>query len=142
MIRWARNQLHKMTHAGASWLFSILPRTNFDYAREVGTGHGSSVIMAPVKFIQRVFPEAPLRMRHDGQIIKDHPFIRLLEKPNPFYSGNSLWRAILASWFLQGNAYLLKVWNGFEPVELWWIPPWMIKPVGPRDGSVFISHYE
>ena len=142
MIRWAKNQLQKMTHAGATWLFSILPRTNFDYAREVGTGHGSSVLMAPIKFVQRVFTEAPLRMRRNDKIIKSHPFISLLGRPNEFYSGDALWRAIIGSWFLQGNAYLLKVWNAFEPVELWWIPPWMIEPVGPRDGSEFISGYK
>ncbi|MDA2936824.1 phage portal protein [Acidobacteria bacterium AH-259-A15] len=146
MISWVKNQLRKMTHPLRSWLFQLLPRTRFDYAREVGTGHGSSVVMAPIKFIQRVFPEAPLRMRRkvgeQDQIFNDHDLIKLLRRPNDFYSGNSLWRAIIASWFLQGNAYLIKIRNAFQPVELWWIPPWLIGPAWPKDGSTFISHYE
>ena len=146
MRRWFRKQLDRMIHGAAGWMFSRLPRTRFNYRREVGRGDGSSVVMAPLKFIQRVFPEAPLRIRHGAELdslIADHTMIRLIRKPNPFYSGNALWRATIACWVLDGNAYWVKVRDGFHGVaELWWVPPWLIEPKWPGDGAEFISHYE
>lgn len=149
MIKWFQKQLTRMVHSGQNFLFSLLPRTRYDYRREVGDGYGSSVIMAPVKFIQRVFPEAPLGVKtvkvKDGteEIVPRHPMIVRIDRPNDFYSGNALWRATIASWILNGNAYWLKVRNSLqEVVQLWWIPHWLISPKWPQDGSVFISHYE
>ena len=146
MFTWLRQQLTSMVHARANWLFSLLPRTRFNYAREVGKGYGSSVVMAPVKFIQRVFPEAPLLVRRKSDandILEDHALVELIAKPNPFYSGNALWRATIACWILDGNAYWIKIRNAIDGVvELWWIPPWMMTPRFPDDGSTFISHYE
>ena len=146
MREWFRKHFDRMAHASASWFFSLLPRTRFDYQREVGRGDGSSVVMAPVKFIQRVFPEAPLRVRRRSQtdkILEDHAMVRLIEKPNRFYSGNALWRATIAAYIADGNAFWLKIRNSFfSPVELWWVPPWLMTPKWPEDGSEFISHYE
>ena len=146
MLRWFRKQLDRMIHGGANWIFSLLPRTRFNYRREVGQGYGSSVVMAPLKFIQRVFPEAPLRVRRGADLdslLADHPMIRLIRKPNRFYSGNALWRATIACWVLNGNAYWVKVRDRMLGVaELWWVPPWLIEPKWPEDGSEFISHYE
>lgn len=51
----------QITHpAGPPSFVLTLPRTKINYAKDVGTGLGSSSIMAPVQWIQRAFPEAPL----------------------------------------------------------------------------------
>ncbi len=147
MLNWFRKALTRMVHSGQNWFFSLLPRTRYNYAREVGDGYGSSVLMAPVKFIQRVFPEAPLRIRRadaqNNETIDRHPMLDLLRRPTGFYSGNALWRATIAEWILNGNAYWVKVRNSlWEVVELWWVPHWLMTPAWPQDGSVFISHYE
>ena len=96
MFKWLKKQFNRMTHSLQNTFFSLQPRTRMDYGRAVGRGDGSSVVMAPVKFIQRVFPEAPLKLRkinqNDEEILDDHPFIQKIRKPNPFYSGNNLWR--------------------------------------------------
>ena len=96
MFKWLKKQFNLMTHSTQNTFFSLQPRTRMDYGRAVGRGDGSSVVMAPVKFIQRVFPEAPLKLRkinqNDEEILDDHPFIQKIRKPNPFYSGNNLWR--------------------------------------------------
>ena len=146
---WLKKQLGAMKHPGTSGIFGLLPRTNFDYRKEVGRGFGSSVVMAPVKFVQRVFPEAPLMVRRrnatnpNEEIIDPHPMTELVRRPNPFYSGNALWRSTVGSWILDGNAYWIKRFDNFGmPRELWWTPPWMMVPKWPEDGSQFISHYE
>ena len=132
---------------GASWLFSDAPRTRVDYRREVGSGYGSSVLMAPVHWVARTFPEAPLQVEQETpegfEKVLGHELSQLLRQPNPFYSGTTLWMATLSSWILSGNAYWIKVRNAQrKPIELWYVPHWMIAPKWPEDGSVFISHYE
>ena len=129
------------------WLFSDAPRTRVDYRREVGSGYGSSVLMAPVNWVARTFPEAPLVVEQETpegfEKVLGHDLTALLRQPNPFYSGTTLWMATLSSWILSGNAYWIKVRNAQrKPIELWYVPHWMIGPKWPEDGSVFISHYE
>ena len=132
---------------GSSWPFSDAPRTRVDYRREVGSGYGSSVLMAPVHWVARTFPEAPLQVEQETpegfEKVLGHDLTALLRQPNPFYSGTTLWMATLSSWILSGNAYWIKVRNAQrKPIELWYVPHWMIGPKWPEDGSVFISHYE
>jgi HK97 family phage portal protein len=53
-----------------------------------------------------------------------------------------LWAATILSWYIAGNAYWIKVKNRIgRPVELWWVPWWMIEPKSPDDGGEFLSHY-
>ena len=139
-------KLTKMVFARAtSWGF-FLPRTRIDYAAEVGDGMGSSTVMAPLLWAARTFPEAPpalWRQRDDGQedLVRDHPVLRLLQRPNPFFTGPLLWIATITEWLAHGEAYWLKMRNGTGTVsELWWSPHWMIEPKG--DDDAFITHYE
>lgn len=124
-----------------------LPRTLYDYGRDVRHGFDSNVIMAPVMWIMRNFTEAQaVVQRRDGQVwvnVEDHRLTELLQQPNPFYDGDALWKAITLSYLLSGNAYWRKVRNRFgEVLEYWYIPHWMMCPKWPQDGSTFISHYE
>lgn len=139
-----------MRHAGGarnalSWL---LPRTRFDYAREVGDGTGSAIVMAVVGWICRTFPEAPLhviRIEGDGTrtVQVGHRLAFLIERPNDAYSGVLLWMATLLDWLINGNAYWLKVRNyAGAVIALWWAPSWSMRPAWPEDGSQFISHFE
>ena len=125
----------------------LLPRSAFDYASAVGDGTGSSVVMAPLLWICRTFPEAPVavwKLRDDGQAdpVIGHPMARLLARPNRFFSGEVLWMATLLSWWVDGNAYWLKLRNGTGAVaELWWVPHWMVEPLAPADGTGYVSGY-
>jgi HK97 family phage portal protein len=125
---------------GVMWRF--MPRTRFDYAREVGDGMASSLIMACCLWIARTFPEAPIQIvDQDGEAITPHPLTALLRKPNPFFSGIAMWMATLISWVLDGNAYWVKVRNGVgNVIELWYVPHWMMEPVT-DDPNVFITKY-
>src|SRR5581483_8451013 len=109
----------------------------------------SSVVAVTVMWCARNFPEAPPALwqvrAEDGQLepVRDHPMLRLLKKPNSHYSGTLLWMATVTDWKMSGNAYWLKIRNQIGAVvELWWIPSWMVEPVGdPDDDSVFIAAY-
>lgn len=150
MANWFQKALSGMRHSGGStpFMLGFLKRTRFNYAREVGDGLDSSVVMAPVQWVQRAFPEARLRVvrsKADGSVeeLVGHNMTALIKRPNPAYGDVHLWWATLLSYLIDGNAYWLKVRNGLgKPTELWWVPHWAIEPKWPDDGSAFISHYQ
>lgn len=126
-------------NGGLVW--RLLPNSRFNYANEVGDRLGSSVIMAPLLWIARNFPEAPVTVVDaDNEKVDQHPMVRLLRRPNRHYSGIVLWMASILSWVVDGNAYWIKVRNGMGGVvELWWVPHWMIEPKG--DAQELVTHY-
>lgn len=128
---------------GAWW--SVVPNSRRNYGRYVGDGLSSSVVVAVIMWIVRAFPEAPLKLeKRGGEAIEKHPLLSLIRRPNPFYSGALLWMATLLSYTLNGNAYWLKLRNrGGIPVQLWYLPHYMIEPIGDdKDASVYIKYYE
>ncbi len=120
----------------------------FDYTKRVGTGLGASVVMAPIQWIQRAMLEAPLvvevqKEEGEWEVQQQHPLTMLLNTPNDFYAGSHLWSGTVFSYLTDGNAYWIIIRNGQGmPAELWYVPHWMMMPVGSKDGSVFITHYE
>lgn len=137
-----------MRHTARPPFFSgLLRRTRFDYRREVGDGLDSSVVTAPIQWIQRALPEATLQVKRrgkDGKLdaLDTHPMLDLIQAPNPHYDDIALWGATLFSLLFDGNGYWLKVRNGAgRPAELWYVPHWTMEPKWPQDGSQFISHY-
>ena len=133
---------------GVSWEFSH-PGTTMNYARDVGDGLKSGVIVAALNWLMRAFPEAPIVIERRKpsedlwEIQPEHALAELLEQPNPFYDGRVLWMATVMD-FSFGEAFWLKVRNGRdEVVELWWIPRALIKPIWDetRWPGVFIHHY-
>ena len=126
-----------------------LPSTKFDYSKEVGTGLGSNVIMSPVQWVMRTFPEAPVKLERklasgDIEQVITHPFLDLIDDPNPFYSYESLIMASMLSWSIAGNVYWHKVRNALgQVIQLWYLPHWMVRPRGnDGDASIYIDHYE
>jgi hypothetical protein len=47
--------------------------------------------------------------RRPREQILDHEMLRLLRRPNPFFSGRVLWMATITDWNVDGNAYWLKI---------------------------------
>ncbi|MCQ4575409.1 MAG: phage portal protein [Candidatus Brocadiales bacterium] len=128
------------------WALS-LPGTRFDYAKAVGDGLGSNVIMSPVQWMMRTFPEAPViveKLAKDGyEKMPGHKILELLEEPNEFYPGEVLWMGTMMSFAIAGNAYWLKRRNNAGRVsELYYVPHWTIEPKAPRDGRGYITHYD
>lgn len=121
---------------------------DFDYKKAVGDGTGASALMAPIQFVQRSMPESPAVVERrarggDFELRADHPLALVLDQPNPAYTGADLWAATVFSYLTAGNAYWQVVRNRRgRPVELWWMPHWLVEPQWPQDGSAFISGYE
>lgn len=129
-------------------------RTRIDFRREVGDPATNSIVGAVVKWICRNFPDAPVRIQREGAPGDEATILpsatgagfmlRLLEKPNPKWSGFVMWMATLVDYIVRGDAYWLKVRSaGDRVIELWWVPYDTMKPRWPMDDpTVFISHYE
>lgn len=137
----------------ASWGWgSVLttPGTNFNYEAEVGNGTGSSTVMAPLEWITRTFPEAPLavaKLLDDGQeeVEPGHDLIRLLHRPNPYFTGPLLWQATILDYYLNGNAYWWKIRDrGGKVAQLWWIPSVFVEPEvnDQTNQTSFIDYYK
>lgn len=142
--------VHTMRRWLPGWLDALGDHGGINYRREVGSGLTSSVIMAPVAWMQRSLPEAPLvverasRQADDGwDAVDTHPLATLLENPNPYYSGKKLLQATVLSYATDGNGYWIKVRNRSGQVgQLWYAPHWMIEPDWSEDGSDFIRRYK
>jgi HK97 family phage portal protein len=128
-----------------------LPRTFYNYGRDVGQGYDSNVIMAPIFWIMRTFTEAHAEVesktngiwRHVDEDAPPAALERLIDKPNDFYGGDALWKATCISYSLQGEGFWRKERNRFGDVlHLWYTPHWLIEPKWPQDGSQFITHYD
>lgn len=121
-----------------------------DYARRVGDGSGSNLVGPGIDFITDSFVEAPIRVREYGEkgelgdAILDHPMKRLLENPNPYYSGELLMMPTIADWIVDGNAYQVPFhWTrAGEPTDLYYVSHKYIEPIADKKGRKFLSHYE
>jgi HK97 family phage portal protein len=73
--------------------------------------------------------------------VPDHELVRLIEMPNPHYSGQDLWDAMLTDYNIGGNGYWLALLNGAgRAVELWYEPSFSIRPVGSE--TEFIAKWQ
>lgn len=128
----------------------MLSGTQIDYAAEVGNPIQNSLIRAAINWVGRTLPEAPVRtVEPDAASDKNVPvkvdaLAPLIRRPNPYYSGSTLWKAFSLSWIVDGNVYWYKLRNLRGQVfQLWPIPHFMITPRWPvGDDKVYISHYD
>lgn len=150
-VKQRAGRLARMVFAEASYrianLLGLVSPGFGTIRREVGDGMSSSTVTAPLFWIARTFPEAPPAFWNvdtttgkETQVF-DHPVLRLLQRPNDFFTGVTFWMATLIDYKTDGNAYWLVVRNELgRPLQLWWAPHWMIEPKGTAD--TFITHYE
>jgi HK97 family phage portal protein len=148
-MNWLTKAFTAMRHGGlnrAPFGLGLLARTRFDYRKEVGDCLDTSVVTAPVQCgaraaRSRAGHEAQGSQRH-GSTDRQPSDARSDRGPNAYYGDIALWMATVFSFLIAGNAYWVIVRNSYgRPVELWYIPHWMIEPAWPQDGGTFISHY-
>lgn len=135
-------------------LYSGQGTSKIDWGTRLGDPSTSSLIMALYRFLSSVLPTPPLKAKKrtggrggnkgEAEVIDDHPLIQLWNHPNDFYSGSTLRKGIAFSWATRSEAYIIKIMNELETdvLELWYEPPFSIRPVWPMDGSQFIAYYE
>jgi HK97 family phage portal protein len=132
------------------WLAFALSGTRFDYENAVKDGMDSSVVMAPILWIAKNSVQANLEVlkeTRDGQEpVANHEMLRLLRKPNPFYTGRQMQMAMLVNLCWSGDAYVIKVRSGTQPTspvkELWFAPASMIEPYTAEQSNNFIDYYK
>lgn len=124
---------------GSSRLFT--PRRIEDLSGKVGDPLDSSVVAAPVQWIARTLPEAPIIVADkDGATLPVHPMTDLLHRPNPYYPGALLWSATVIDLLVGGNAYWVKIRNRAGAiVQIWWVPSPLMEVRS--DDERFISGY-
>jgi HK97 family phage portal protein len=103
--------------------------------------------MACVQYVQRVFPEAPVRVVNrtpkGDEEVAGHAVTALLDEPNPAMSGAAVMQALLADYNIHGNAYLLKFRTaGARVAELWYEPQLTIRPTWDPAGRDFLTGYQ
>lgn len=131
---------------------SVFARSNdpIDYAAKLGDPTQNSLIMAAVRFLGSALPVAPLVVKQtegakgDSEVVPGHGLAKLWARPNAYYSGSTMNKAIAFSWIIRGDVYLLKFKNPAKSkvMELWYEPHWTIRPRWPEDNSEYISYYE
>lgn len=135
-----------------SWLFGgsnvLLNATKIDWEKEVSDPLKASVLMAPINWLMRTFPEAPILLEERNkegnrwEPVADHELLQLLDTPNPHYSGETL-MMVTALDLAFGEAFWLKIRNRQNKVvQLWWIPRLLMWPKYPTDGSEYLSYWE
>lgn len=143
-----KNAALRWSGGARNWWNVQLGGTTLNYAAAVGDGSTNAAVQACLKWIGRTFLEAPPRIRRyagNDKLTPEprHPLILLMRRPNPYYSGRDLWRAMLNDLKVDGNGYWYKVKSGAGiPVQLYWLPTWMVTPRR-NDGSLdLVSYYD
>jgi HK97 family phage portal protein len=122
------------TPVGGGQTRIILPGSRRNWAREAGEIWRNSAAAIGINWIAQSFPEAPLVVAadtSDGKTLfdREHPLAKLWRRPNPLYSGRAMTSVAILSLLCKGDAYLLRIPGRTpEPVQLWWIPHWLVRP--------------
>lgn len=119
------------------------PGSDMDWASEAGTLWHNAVGMICAGYIFDKMVEPRIHVVYQGadgllEPVVRHPAAELVLNPNTEYRGNALLQAMALSYKFDGNAYAVKVrgsGGSGVPVELYYVPHWLISPMTPPDGG-------
>lgn len=125
----------------------LLPGATHDYEAEAGDLWRNAPVgialhwlgnqvSRPRLVVNRIDPQG------DYEPLPNHDVLRLWRRPNPYYTGRTLGRAVVLSLVCEGDAFLYKVRKGGKVTQLWWIPPFDVAPLYPEDGSEYLSGWQ
>lgn len=78
-----------------------------------------------------------------AKALKDHPFLRLLDRPSPDVSGKLFRSQLIIDRRLTGNAYAVKIYDGRRvPVLLRRLHPESMSPLTGANGAVLAYRYQ
>lgn len=140
MLTGLKRMVRMVFRRPSTWLGGVWQH-RVQWYKGVGDVTNSSTVATTVMWCARNFPEAPPAMWTRGEQVYDHDMLRLLQNPNPYFTGVLFWMATVTDWKTSGEAFWWKQRDGIgRPARLWWIPSWLIRPVGDEDN--YITHYE
>jgi HK97 family phage portal protein len=122
--------------------------SKIDLSTELGDLRGSSLVMSAIQWVSRSLVDARLMVTKYGSDrketeVENHPLSVLWNKPNPFYSSQTLLAGLALSWITASRAYFIKTKAvAGNTLWLWWEPHWTIRPRWDEGGKDFISYYE
>ena len=126
-----------------------------DYRQLVGDGSNNSIVVASIGWIATQFAEPRPVLTRDlptgvvPEVIRRHPAVDLLRRPTwdpttrrAAYGGGTLRSAMVTSYWLDANAYALKVRDerDLRVKQLWYCPHWMIEPMRDKDGTTVYEY--
>jgi HK97 family phage portal protein len=117
---------------------------SINYQAKVGDIWRNNSVFIALSWLRRNFPDARVGVAPIGtqEIDLTHPMALLLARPNPYYSFSTLGAGLCFSYVADGNAYALKRRDGYKkPIELYYRPHWMIKPVREKNSKKFVDYY-
>jgi HK97 family phage portal protein len=127
------------------------PGAKRDYRADAGDLWRNSAVANCLAWYGDNFPVPRMRvmrMGRDGEEtpVPNHPLIRLLQRPNPYYGWHDLAKGLALSYRCDGNAYLyvsrpLGHMMG-EPVNLWWIDHNRIWPRWDSSGDQYLGWWD
>lgn len=133
-------------YGGGSWYG--IPGAEFDYRTEAGNPWDNSVVAIALSWMWERFPQAePLieyRKRDNSwEVQPNHPGLRLLKKPNPYYDSELAWGGFLLGDSMSGNSYFyMNPSRSGRPAELYSLPYFQVAPKWLTDSGNFIDYYE
>tara|TARA_Y100000004_G_scaffold96027_1_gene107546 strand:+ start:2958 stop:5585 length:2628 start_codon:yes stop_codon:yes gene_type:complete len=113
---------------------------------DIGDGSNNSAVVACLNVLATSFAEPRIRVltdKEDGdqEVVKQHPLSKLLDRPNPFTSGNLLAHYIVVALSAYGDAFLYKNRNSDgNVVQLVPLMPNLVEPKGNED--TLITHFK
>ena len=113
---------------------------------DIGDGSNNSAVVACLNVLATSFAEPRIRVltdQEDGdqEVVKQHPLSKLLDRPNPFTSGNLLAHYIVVALSAYGDAFLYKNRNSDgNVVQLVPLMPNLVEPKGNED--TLITHFK
>lgn len=131
--------------AMSTWQNGVAAMPNMNYEGFAREGYGKNeLVYACIEEWATDIAEAQVAAYADGAdgpVVVDSDAVRLLNRPNPWMSGDDLLGAIEMFKRLAGNAYVWKQrTNGGRVVELWLLRPDRVRIV--PDAQRFIRAYE
>lgn len=118
---------------GWGW-FGLSGASRYNYAKEVSPVWLNGVVLAAVNRFALLWNEAPLvvyraRRGDKPEMLKEHPALDLLAKPNDDYDDTVLWGSSMLSLLCAGNGYWVKEYAGAgNVVRLQYVPDHFMEP--------------
>lgn len=143
----------------------MLSGSTFDYRREAGITWENSICLCGIRWVMRNFGRARMGVeRPTGKMLENgeeeylpaqnHPFSALWNRPNPYYSRNTLLKGAILSYMADGNGHIfINRSRAKRAVELYYVPHFMLSPrwlpagdeehpTFPGESTNYIDHWE
>jgi HK97 family phage portal protein len=107
----------------------------------------SSLVMSAVNWLRRQLCDAPPKLEHlEGEVwvtVPDHPYLDILDAPNPEMSGEDLFKDFAYWWITNGNVYWYKQRDrAGRLLALFPLASDQVRPYTQPGSGDFITYYE